>query len=88
MSSNRGSVKGFKSAEIVQSKAFEDSKFRIGISKLNDGVFKLVTTNAPVDGGNKAPILSFYGSMETVVRMANHLKEGKTYNYAYTHRYG
>ena len=82
-----GGIGGFQSAESVWDKAFADGKFRVGISKDNayssGDVYRLVTTNAKLDGGGKLTVQRFTGSKDSVLKIANALKAGKTYNQAY-----
>ena len=81
-----GGVAGFQSAESVQSKAFEDNKFRVGVTASN-GLYQLTTTNAPLEGGGKQTIQTFHGSQKEIMNIANALKSGKTLNWAHEHRY-
>ena len=42
-----------------------------------------MTTNAKLDGGGKLTVQRFTGSKDSVLKIANALKAGKTYNQAY-----
>ena len=77
----RGGGGRLASAESVFSKAFEDGKFRVGVSH-NGNTSRLVATNVKLDGGGTSPVQQFYGSKGAVNKLAQELKSGKTYNQA------
>lgn len=85
--SRGGGFGGFQSAESVFKKAFADNVFRVGVSKTDNGVFKLTTTNAPLNGGGKQVFQTFHGSEKEIMKMANGLKAGKTLNEVFDTRF-
>ena len=82
-----GGFGGFPSADSVFEKAFEDNTFRVGVSKGENGIFKLTTTNAPLNGGGKRAVQTFHGREREIMNMANGLKAGKTLNDVFDHRF-
>ena len=82
-----GGVAGFESFDSVYKHVLADNKFRVGVSKLDNGTYQLVTTNAPLDNGGTAKYQPYYGGEKEVMNVANALKAGKTLNYAMEHRY-
>lgn len=85
--SRSGGFGGFPSADSVFKKAFSDNTFRVGVSKFENGVFKLTTTNAPLNGGGKQVVQTFHGGEKEIMSMANGLKAGKTLNEVFDHRF-
>ena len=83
MGGTRGAIKGIPSFESVIGKAFLDNKFRVGVSDMGNGTFRLVTTNAKTLMGENIEVKTFFGSSSSVTAMAKALKSGKSYTEAY-----